>query len=231
MMCMPRATPPQFVTVAICLSIVVVDGFDILSISFVAPAIADEWALTPIELGSVFSAGLAGMALGAFVLSSVGDILGRRTAIMIFLLVIGTGMLLTASADRLMTLSSYRLLTGLGIGALVSNTCTILVESVLPARRATFLGIVLLGTPVGALLSGSVALFLIDRGGWRAVFAAGGFLSLALIPVVLAGLREPAELPIDRSLRRRFRGPLVGHEAPRPSSRLPSDERARPAVD
>src|ERR1700677_4491743 len=88
----------QFVIVAICLFITLIDGFDILSISFVAPAIAREWELSPQQLGVVFSSGLAGMTLGALCLSWIGDLYGRRTAIMLLLALIGSGMLLTATA-------------------------------------------------------------------------------------------------------------------------------------
>jgi benzoate transport len=194
-------TSVQHTIVAICLLITLIDGFDILSISFVAPAVAREWNLSPIALGVIFSSGLAGMALGALALSPLGDIFGRRTAIMWFLSLIGGGMLFTATAYDLTTMSTCRFITGLGIGAMVSNTGTIILEFVPPARRTACLGLVLVGTPIGALVSGYVALFAIGITGWEAVFICGGSLTLAMIPAVYFGLPESVQYLLGRRPR------------------------------
>lgn len=194
-------TSVQYTIVAICLLITLIDGFDILSISFVAPAVAREWGLSPVALGAIFSSGLAGMALGALALSPLGDLFGRRTAIMWFLTIIGSGMLLTATAHDVTTMSAWRFLTGLGIGAMVSNTGTMILEFVPPARRTACLGLVLVGTPIGALVSGSVALFVIGAAGWQAVFICGGLLTLAMLPAVYFGLPESVQFLLGRRPR------------------------------
>jgi benzoate transport len=194
-------TTVEYTIVGICLLITVIDGFDILSISFVAPAVAREWNLSPIALGVVLSSGLAGMALGALVLSPLGDILGRRTAIMWCLALIGGGMLLTATAEDHTAMSLCRFITGLGIGAMISSVGTMILESVAPSRRTACLGLVLVGTPIGALFSGSVALFVIGFSGWQAVFICGGVLTLAMIPAVYLGLPESVHYLLDRRPR------------------------------
>ena len=65
--------------VLICILINFIDGFDVLAIAFAAPEIANEWSLQPAVLGVVFSAGLAGMVVGALFLSPFADRYGRRT--------------------------------------------------------------------------------------------------------------------------------------------------------
>lgn len=194
-------TPIEYTIVAICLLITVIDGFDILSISFVAPAVAREWNLSAVALGVILSSGLAGMALGALALSPLGDILGRRTAIMWFLSLIGGGMLLTATAEDQTAMSACRFITGLGIGAMIGNVGTMILESVAPSRRTACLGFVLIGTPIGALVSGSVALFVIGASGWQAVFICGGLLTLAMIPAVHFGLPESVQYLLVRQPR------------------------------
>lgn len=215
-------TPVEYTVVAICLLITVIDGFDILSISFVAPAVAREWNLSPVALGVILSSGLAGMALGALTLSPLGDILGRRTAIIWFLAIIGVGMLLTATAEDHTGMSVCRFITGLGIGAMISNIGTMILESVVPSRRTACLGLVLIGTPIGALVSGSVALFVIGVSGWQAVFLCGGTLTLALIPAVYFGLPESPQYLLVRDsttnprprLTDVFRGALLKRTIP-----------------
>jgi MFS transporter, AAHS family, vanillate permease len=214
--------PVEYTVVAICMLITVIDGFDILSISFVAPAVAREWNLSPVALGVILSSGLAGMALGALALSPLGDILGRRTAIMWFLAIIGGGMLLTATAEDHTGMSVCRFITGLGIGAMISNIGTMILESVVPSRRTACLGLVLIGTPIGALVSGSVALFVIGASGWQAVFICGGTLTLAMIPAVYFGLPESPHYLLTRDATAKpqprltdvFRGALLKRTIP-----------------
>ena len=57
--------------------IAMLDGFDTQSIAFVAPRIAESWGLTPASFGPIFSAGLVGLTIGAFVLSPAADRFGR----------------------------------------------------------------------------------------------------------------------------------------------------------
>jgi benzoate transport len=184
--------------VTICLLVTIIDGFDILAIAFVAPIVAHQWRIDPIQLGVVFSSGLAGMAVGAFALSPLGDILGRRAAIVINLLLIGSGMLLTAAAYDVPTLAVSRFLTGLGIGAMLSSTGTIIVEYVPLSKRTMALGLMFIGNPIGNLISGLVALAAIEVAGWQAVFLFGGVFTLVMIVPVLWGIPESVEFLLRR---------------------------------
>src|ERR1700751_3524302 len=57
---------------------VVMDGFDIQALGFVAPAIVQTWQISPASLGPVFGAGLFGMLAGSIVLGGMSDRVGRR---------------------------------------------------------------------------------------------------------------------------------------------------------
>ena len=65
MMNRDRMAVSQMVTILICFLMNVMDGMDVLVISFTAPKISDEWGIPPQELGWVFSAALIGMTVGA----------------------------------------------------------------------------------------------------------------------------------------------------------------------
>src|SRR6202050_587540 len=58
--------------------ITVFDGFDMMLVSFTAPYMRDEFGLSKMMLGRLFSAGLVGMMLGGFVFSFLADRIGRR---------------------------------------------------------------------------------------------------------------------------------------------------------
>src|ERR1700734_1641136 len=81
----------QILVIALCVAVNLLDGFDILALSLISPTLSREWHLAPQTLGMLFSAGLLGTAVGGFALSPLADILGRRTAILINLVLMSIG--------------------------------------------------------------------------------------------------------------------------------------------
>lgn len=55
----------QIFAVGICFTLNMLDGMDILMMSYLAPAIARDWGIGPAALGVVFSAAIFGMMVGA----------------------------------------------------------------------------------------------------------------------------------------------------------------------
>ena len=62
----------------LCAAVLFVDGFDVQSITYVAPAISQDWELTRGALGPRSAAGLFGVLLGAILLAPLADRVGRR---------------------------------------------------------------------------------------------------------------------------------------------------------
>ena len=54
--------------------VVVMDGFDVQAIGFVAPALIQDWKIDAAALGPVFGAGLLGMLFGSMLLSWIAPI-------------------------------------------------------------------------------------------------------------------------------------------------------------
>lgn len=109
----------QIIIVAICFVLNMNDGIDVLVVSFSGSDITKEWGLSKTEMGYVFSAGLAGMMAGAFLLAPLGDKIGRRKVFLIALTFITSGMLLVFFCTSYMQLLLLRFLTGLGIGGIL----------------------------------------------------------------------------------------------------------------
>src|SRR3954451_11857662 len=68
----------QFGIIGLCALIALLDGFDLQSIGLAAPSIAAALHIPPPQLGTVFSAALAGLTVGAFGLGPVADRIGRK---------------------------------------------------------------------------------------------------------------------------------------------------------
>ena len=70
----------QWEVVFLCTAINMLDGYDVLVMSFAAAPVASDWRLDPASLGLLLSAGLIGMGLGSIMLGSLADALGRTNA-------------------------------------------------------------------------------------------------------------------------------------------------------
>ncbi|MEE9570497.1 MAG: MFS transporter, partial [Gammaproteobacteria bacterium] len=180
----------QYTVIALCFLMNILDGMDVLVISYAAQALATEWAISPEALGVVFSAGLFGMTAGALLLAPIADYLGRRTLILLCLVIMASGVLLTAHAQNITQLTVLRFASGLGIGAMLASAATMTAEYA-PDRRKNFLvSAVLAGYPVGATLSGVVAASVIPEFGWRTMFTAAGLATALAFPLVYFLLPE-----------------------------------------
>ncbi|WP_422342804.1 MFS transporter [Parasphingorhabdus sp.] len=175
----------QIVALAMTIWLNALDGFDVMSISFAAPGISDEWAVPMDVLGWVLSMELIGMAVGSILLGGLADRFGRRPTIIGCLSVMALGMLLAPTATDVTQLSLWRLLTGLGIGGMLAALNATVAEFANARYRNLILPLMVIGYPLGAFLGGLLASILLAGGDWREVFYLGAGLTVATIPLAL----------------------------------------------
>jgi benzoate transport len=180
----------QTVAVAICMVLNGIDGFDVLAISFAAPVLSSDWNLSAQGLGLLFSAGLAGMTVGSLLIAPLADRLGRRWMTLASLLTVTVGMLASAVTQNTAQLAMTRVVTGLGIGAMLPSLATVVAEYSSRRRRELCVSVMSTGYPIGATIGGIAAVVLVSSFGWRGIFFFGGLLSLAMLPVVVWALPE-----------------------------------------
>ncbi|WP_426808410.1 MFS transporter [Pseudomonas sp. WOUb67] len=65
----------------LCVTVLVLDGFDVVAMGFIAPAIVADWGVPREALGVVMSAGLFGLAIGALVGGPLADRFSRKKVI------------------------------------------------------------------------------------------------------------------------------------------------------
>ena len=180
----------QFIAVTLCILLYALDGFDVLSISFAAPGIADEWAIDRAALGLVLAMELLGMIAGSLLLGDIADRFGRRPLILLCLVVMSIGMWLAATADSIEPLSAYRFFTGLGIGGMLATTNAMVAEYSNRKHRSLAVTLMAAGYPLGAIAGGSVVSVLLASYDWRSVFVFGALATTAFIPLVWFFLPE-----------------------------------------
>ena len=187
-----RISYQQILIVLLCLIFNMVDGFDITAMAVTVHQIGEDMQLGADKLGLVFSFSLAGMMLGAMFLASLSDVIGRRTMIILSLLLVGSTVLLTAWANGLIMLIALRFVSGLGAGAMLASVATLAAEYSPERFRALSVTAVTAGYPLGAMMTGLVASSVMPDFGWQGMFIAGGSITIGL--ALLAFLLIPESL-------------------------------------
>jgi len=188
----------QISAVVICWVVNMLDGFDVLAISFTAPDIARQWNLSPTTLGAVFSIGLVGMAVGAMFLAPFADIVGRRRMILLSLGIVSTSMVATAFSRSVDQLLAIRFITGFGFAGMISSLNTIVAEYTSDRHQNLAVTFLHVGFPIGGTIGGFLAALLVRDAGWPSVFLVGGMSTAAMIPLVLWRLPESVEFLLVR---------------------------------
>jgi MFS transporter, AAHS family, 4-hydroxybenzoate transporter len=166
------------------------DGMDVLVISYTAASIQTDWLVAAPAFGIVFSAGLLGMVIGGMGLSPLADRVGRRTLILGCAGLMGVSVIGTSFAQSLPQLIGFRLVSGIGIGGMLASTATLTAEYA-PAKTKDFwISFVMAGYPIGAVLSGLVTAQIIAQSGWQTVFLGAGAVTLLTLPLVWFFLGE-----------------------------------------
>ncbi|MEM1112539.1 MAG: MFS transporter, partial [Pseudomonadota bacterium] len=131
-----------------------------------------------------------GMMLGALALAPLTDVFGRRRMIIGALILISPSMFASAKATSVEQLIVLRSFAGLGIGAMLASLTSLVAEFTPRKHRNFAIGVLQAGYPVGATLGGFLAAWILPRYGWPQLFIVGGFMSLAMLPLVLLLLPE-----------------------------------------
>lgn len=184
----------QWLLVALCFLVVAADGMDVAIMGFVAPSILQEWGISRPAFGLVMSAAPIGLVIGALVAGPSSDRFGRKIVLIASVFLFGVFTIATAYTSTPAEMAVLRLLTGIGLGAAMPNTTTLLSEYAPDRKRSLLITIMFTGFNLGSALIGFAAGYLIPLHGWRSVLLLGGALPLALIPLLSWLLPESARL-------------------------------------
>lgn len=166
-----------FVLCGLCL---IMDGFDVQALGYLAPAIIKDWHLTPAQMGPVLSAALFGILVGSIVFSAIADRIGRRPVLVVATLFFAFVTLLTARAQTIGELRLIRFIAGVGLGGIMPNAVALVGEYTPKRLRVLMVLVVTNGFNLGAVIGGLVSAWMVQDFGWRSVFYVGGAIPLVI---------------------------------------------------
>lgn len=178
------------ITLILCFCATFIEGIDLQSMGIAAPKLGPEFHLGPGLLGNVLMASPLGLFFGAFIGGRLADAFGRKTALMLSMLVFGLFQLSTVWAPGYEALLAIRFACGLGLGGALPNLIALTSEAL--GGRNSILNVVITaaGMPTGGTLASWIAFQGGETGDWRTVFYVGGIAPLVLAPIVALLLPE-----------------------------------------
>lgn len=144
------------------------DAWDVTLNGFLIPLLSKEWGLAPGQAAWIGTANLIGMAVGAFAWGSIADVIGRKRAFTLTLLVFSVFTVLGAVSNDLTTFSIFRFLAGFGLGGCIPVDYALVGEFTPRKHRGRVLTAMDAWWPIGASLCGVVsAVLMASFGNWR----------------------------------------------------------------
>ncbi|AGU52655.1 putative transporter, MFS-type [Variovorax paradoxus B4] len=156
------------------------DGFDLLILGFMLPAISADLHLSAGQAGSLVTWTLIGAVAGGIVFGSLSDHFGRIRVMTwtIMLFAVFTG--LCAFAQGYWDLLAYRTIAGIGLGGEFGIGMALAAETWPANKRARVSSYVALGWQLGVLGAALLTPLLLPHIGWRGMFMVG------ILPAVVA---------------------------------------------
>ncbi|MGB8697394.1 MFS transporter [Acinetobacter sp.] len=148
----------------------VIDGVDIMLLSFSLTSLKAEFGLTSFQAGMLGSSSLSGMALGGITGGWACDKFGRVKTIawsVVFFSIMTCILGFTQSYEQFMIL---RFIGAFGLGSLYMACNTLMAEYVPTKYRTTVLGTLQTGQTVGYIVATLLAGAIIPDHGWRMLF-------------------------------------------------------------
>jgi putative MFS transporter len=158
--------------------------YDIAVIGVALPRIVADLHLSGAQEALPITTNLVGYIVGAYLLGNVADALGRRRTLGLVVLVLAVAAVLTALSWDAVSLAAFRFLAGIGIGAQITLSATLIGEFAPASRRGRYLSLNIVWAAVGNIVPALLALPLLSGDvdtGWRVLFGLPGVIVFILL--------------------------------------------------
>ncbi len=163
----------------------ILDGLEVTMKGTVGPTLRDQLGMTSAQVGIAASLYIAGAISGAIFWGYLTDRVGRKRLFMVTLVVYMVGVVLTTLSWGFWSFVVFRIVTGFGIGgeyAAINSA----IDELIPARARGWVDLAINGSYwLGAAIAAALGLLYLHllppEYGWRAGFATGAILGIAIL--------------------------------------------------
>ena len=154
------------------------------------PEVARDLGVTIPQAGHVITAYALGVVVGAPVLAVLAANWPRRALLVALMALFAAGNFASALAPGYLLMNVMRLLTGLPHGTYFGVAALMAASLAPPNRRASAVGLVMLGLTSATLAGVPLAAWLGQHLGWRAAFVLVGVIAVAAIVLIHRGVPD-----------------------------------------
>ncbi|MFI2413820.1 MFS transporter [Streptomyces sp. NPDC018947] len=165
-------------TVLLCWITVLLEGYDLVVLGAIIPTLlkTHHLGMTAGDATTVATLSLVGVAIGAVCVGPLADRLGRRRLLIGSVVVFSVFTIVVPLADSVAMFAALRLAAGLGLGACMPVSLTMMAEHMPASRRARASTLTMTGYHTGAVITSLLALQVTDD--WEILFYVLGVVGL-----------------------------------------------------
>jgi MFS transporter, putative metabolite:H+ symporter len=162
--------------------------YDLTNYSYISPVFKDIWDIGDKEIAFGASMTILGYVVGSFCISIVSDQFGRKTSLVVSIVILTIGSFATAWSQNMTQMAIFRLITGIGIGAEIAVVAVYIAEISPKSRRGRYISMIMILGWIGITSSGPISFLLIEQNqvfgaeSWRLVAALGGLVAIIILP-------------------------------------------------
>ena len=143
--------------------------YDLTNYAYISPVFKAIWDIGDKEIAFGASMTILGYVVGSFCISIVSDQFGRKTSLVVSIVILTIGSFATAWSQNMTQMAIFRLITGIGIGAEIAVVAVYIAEISPKSRRGHYNSMIMILGWIGITSSGPISFLLIERepGFWR----------------------------------------------------------------
>ncbi|MFC8349969.1 MFS transporter [Streptomyces sp. NPDC057280] len=167
-------------TVVLCWITVMLEGYDLVVLGAIIPTLlkTHHLGMTAADATTVATLSLVGVAIGAILVGPLADRFGRRLLVIGSVVEFSVFTLLLPLATSVGMFAALRLVAGIGLGACMPASLTMMAERMPAARRARANTLTMTGYHTGAVITSLLALQVTDN--WQVLFYVLGIAGLVI---------------------------------------------------
>jgi MFS transporter, AAHS family, benzoate transport protein len=186
--------------IVFCFLAMLADGYDLGIYGAVLPSLLEykSWSLTPVDAGTIGSYALMGMLVGAIVVGTVTDLIGRKWTLVLCMTVFSISMGLVAMATSPEMFGLFRFIAGIGLGGVIPTTSALTIEYSPTKKRSFNYALMFTGYSLGVVLGALLSILFLKDMGWRFMFWIG-VIPLAVVPFIIKSLPESVSFLLSKN--------------------------------